>query len=56
MKNCIECNSEYNDVNLEIPKELPDGMCSICGTLLSDNRIQEIIEQLTNRIINLENK
>ena len=44
MKKCIECNSEYDESSVNIPTTLPDKMCAICGTILTDEQIQELIK------------
>jgi hypothetical protein len=42
MKNCNECNSEYDESNINIPIPIPDKMCSVCGTILTDEQIEEL--------------
>jgi hypothetical protein len=56
MENCKDCGSKYDIKKIEIPAILPDKMCSNCGTLLSDDKIQELIQELTSRLEILENK
>jgi len=41
---CSECNSTYDPDNVSIPSPIPDGMCSKCGTTLTDGQIQELGE------------
>ena len=42
MKNCNECNSEYDELNVNIPNPIPDKMCAICGTVLTDEQIERL--------------
>jgi rRNA maturation endonuclease Nob1 len=45
MKNCIECNSIYNENNVNIPNPIPDNVCSVCGTELTEEQINELINK-----------
>jgi rRNA maturation endonuclease Nob1 len=42
MKTCTECNSEYNELTIEIPQPIPDKMCAVCGTVLTDEQIEAL--------------
>jgi rRNA maturation endonuclease Nob1 len=42
MKTCTECNSQYDESNVVIPTPIPDGMCAVCGTQLTDEQIEEL--------------
>lgn len=46
MKNCKECKSEYDELNVSIPNPIPDKMCAVCGTVLTDEQIQELSAKL----------
>jgi hypothetical protein len=50
MKNCNECNSEYDESNVNIPNPIPDKMCFVCGTILNDLQIEELkLEQVATK-------
>jgi hypothetical protein len=36
---CLECNHSYNLESVQIPKPIPDNMCSNCGTILLEEEI-----------------
>jgi hypothetical protein len=40
---CKDCGSEYDSTSVEIPLPLPDGICAVCGTELSAEKISEIV-------------
>jgi hypothetical protein len=42
MKTCSDCNSEYEEEGLVIPNPIPDKMCAVCGTVLTDEKIIEL--------------
>lgn len=42
MKICIECNSEYDELKVSLPQPLPDKMCAVCGTILTEKKIEEL--------------
>lgn len=42
MTTCSACNSEYNEEELNIPNPIPDKMCAVCGTVLTNEKIQNI--------------
>jgi rRNA maturation endonuclease Nob1 len=46
MKKCNECNSEYDESNVNIPQPIPDKMCAVCGTILTNEQINELKLQL----------
>ena len=43
MENCSHCGSPYDPSNVNIPSPIPDGMCFICGTQLSEEKIAELL-------------
>ena len=43
MSQCTECNSEYNPEDVSLPSPLPDGMCGVCGTQLTEEQINDLI-------------
>jgi hypothetical protein len=45
MEKCKECGSEHDPASINIPQPIPDGMCAFCGTQLSADQIQRLIEQ-----------
>lgn len=44
MKTCNSCGSNYDPSNVNIPNPIPDSMCSECGTVLSQEKIDELYE------------
>lgn len=42
MKICTECNSQFDESKVEIPQPVPDKMCAVCGTILTDEQIEEL--------------
>jgi hypothetical protein len=48
MATCVECKSEYDDNNITISLPIPDNMCGSCGTLLTDEKIKTITQQLNS--------
>ena len=47
MSQCPECNSNYDPESVVLPSPLPDGMCGVCGTQLTDEEILELINLRT---------
>ena len=45
MNTCKDCGTEYSPASVTIPSPIPDGMCAICGTQLSDQKIVELVEK-----------
>lgn len=45
MNTCKDCGTEYTPLSVTIPSPIPDGMCAICGTQLSDQKIAELVEK-----------
>ena len=45
MKTCSQCNSEYDENNVNITYPLADRMCAECGTILTEEQITELIAQ-----------
>lgn len=43
MTNCEQCNALYDEQNINVPTPLPDGMCAVCGTQLTQEQIKELI-------------
>lgn len=46
MKTCIECNSQYDEGHVSIHIPIPDGVCSVCGTKLTEEQINELKARL----------
>ena len=42
METCKDCGSQYDPNSVDIPTPIPDKMCALCGTLLSDEKIEEL--------------
>jgi len=42
MANCTECNKEYNTEEVNIPNPIPDLMCAVCGSTLTEQEIQNL--------------
>jgi hypothetical protein len=40
MENCKDCNTEYNPDDVTIPLPIPDYMCAICGTQLTQEEAE----------------
>ncbi len=51
MKNCEHCNNEYDEINVDIPNPLPDRMCAVCGTELTEEEILDLLNKF-----NVENE
>ena len=47
---CEQCHKEYNETNINIPSIIPDGMCSFCGTQLTEEEIINIVKELQSQI------
>jgi rRNA maturation endonuclease Nob1 len=45
MKYCENCKKNYDETNVNIPSPLPDGICAYCGSELSVEEIQALIEE-----------
>ena len=52
MENCKDCNSQYDSTKVNLPSPIPDYMCAICGTKLTEAQVTA----LTTRLTALENK
>ena len=42
MENCTECNTSYDPETVNIPSPISNGMCAVCGTQLTDAKIEEL--------------
>lgn len=42
MQTCQDCNSEYDENNVNVSYPLEDRMCAICGTILTEEQITEL--------------
>ena len=47
MENCKDCNTQYDPTKVNVPSPIPDFMCAICGTQLTETQIKEINTKLT---------
>ena len=47
MENCKDCNTQYDPTKVNVPSPIPDFMCAICGTQLTETQIQELNAKLT---------
>ena len=45
MENCNHCNSSYDPTKVQIPTPIPDGMCAFCGTQLTPEQIQALVQE-----------
>ena len=45
MTTCEHCHKEYDETNVIVPTPLPDGMCSFCGTQLTEEEVQTLITE-----------
>lgn len=45
MKTCEHCHKEYDETNVNIPNPIPDRMCAHCGTQLTEEEVQALIEE-----------
>ena len=48
MKNCENCKNEYDETNVNIINPLPDRMCAVCGTQLTEEEVQTLITEFLN--------
>ena len=48
MRNCENCKNEYDETNVTIPNPLPDRMCAMCGTQLTEEEVQALIAEFTS--------
>jgi hypothetical protein len=44
MKNCNQCQKEYDELNFIVPSPLPDKVCFLCGNVLTDEEIKLLIK------------
>ena len=51
MENCVDCSKEYDPQVIEIPNPIPDGMCAVCGSILTEEEQEEVRIRLGNPTI-----
>lgn len=44
MKTCESCGSYFDPENVNIPVPIPDYMCAECGTQLTEEQVEQIID------------
>ena len=54
MKECTQCKSKYDESKVDIPQPLPDKMCAICGTQLTDEQIAKLTEGMNLEVIQID--
>ena len=42
MKNCQDCNTQYDPTKVNVPSPIPDFMCAICATVLTPEEIANL--------------
>jgi hypothetical protein len=45
IQTCKECSHEYDNETVVIPTPIPDKMCFNCGTILTDEEINALIQK-----------
>ena len=41
---CPDCNTSYDPDTVDVPTPIPDLMCAICGTQLTQEQVDALVE------------